>query len=249
MKKNKINHQEIAISRVIIMLFFVIIMIAGVWLYVLPFKKQSAFKVYDHYEIIVMISSFLFMILTMLHLFKSKKTGNDISSKIVTPNMLVLCSALLFIGSIVIPFSGDRASIYKYVILAYIFFFITYAVYYFVGKFFSFQAVICGVFTILLLLLEKYYPTSVHLGGESISVSYSMAILFLSIVILLAILLSCIMSRKFADLKIWHTALLSIAAICSIIERLVLVDYYFYVAVISQLLLFVLLVAIEKLKK
>lgn len=240
MSKN--NSNDIKISRVIVMMFMCFLLSVLTVLYIMPFRKQLL-QISDYYKIIEYITmsvTFVLAVISIIYSSYIKKNNIDISNRVITPSMLVLLSIFTFASAVIIPLSNNRTIIYKYAILAFIILFISYFTYYFVDKYYVYQAVVCGVYVTVLLLLDTFYSGSITFN-DKLALNYKSALIFSLIFVLAVIVITYIVNKKCVKINLIQTLILSAVIICALIVRFFIFSYVSLISVIVEIAFFLIM--------
>jgi len=250
MKKNNVRENETIISRVIIMLFAFALLTLATWLYVMPFSKH--YLVINNYykiiEYIVIGVLFITTVVSYVYSYILNKKQVDFSKAVITPFMIKLLTTSALIASVIIPLSNNRTVISKYFMLAYVFVYIAYLCFYTVKKQFAFLTVVCGTYSIVFLLLDEYYPFSITFN-DTISLSYSTALLLFTAFIIVVTAFSYAYYKRHKDFKILNLLIFSFIAIVAVIVRIFTLNYISLIAVALEVLSLITMIVIEKLYK
>lgn len=249
MKKEKKILQEIATSRIVIMLFSVFALAILARLYIMPFQKHS--YVFNNYYVIfeyaVMLVTFILSVFGFLRIKSLKTKELNVSNSLFTPYMFEVLAVCAFLAAVLIPLSKNRTLAFKYTVFALIGVFVAYVVYYLVGRSFSVIALLCTAYCILFAYLDFMYSSNVTFS-DKISITYPSFIFILIGVIVICFLCLLVVSKKFPDFKIFNTIVVSLIAIIALIVRLFVLKYVSLIAIILEVLVFVFLAINTKYK-
>lgn len=247
---NKNKHSEIVVSKVIAAMFMFFILSVLAALYVMPFKKHYL-QINDYYKIIEYISigiTFLLTCFSCINAVLAKKKSVSFDDKVVTPGMLLLASVSAFIGSVIIPLSNNRTVTYKYVILAFVILFVTYASNLLIGQHMSYVAIICGIYIELLLLIDFYYSGNATFNDKLVLTHRTVLILLIAISVLIAFISYLFLRKNKSYVSYYLIGLSAIIFLTSII-RFFVYKYVCIISVIVLILMYISFIFIERKKK
>lgn len=244
------SQSEITVSRVIVvmLLFFLLSVLAA--LYVVPFKKHYL-KINDYYRIIEYVSiavTFLSAVACSAYAIIGKKKGLLTDNKIVTPPTMLLLSISAFLGALIIPLSNNRTVTYKFVILSFAILFVAYAVYQLVNAELSFVSIINGIYIVLLLLINTFYPGSATFNDKLV-IGHKFALILFIVFCLFSTLVVYIISKKYFKSSFYHVCVLSSISIIAAICRFFVFEYVLYIAVAILVITYIIFLILEFRKK
>lgn len=245
MSDKKSNYKEIALSRVTIMLFSLVLLSVLTYLYILPFKKHNLqINVYYEYiEYTVMAVTFILFVCACI--FSWIKRKSDYSNKIITPGYFLLLSFMAFAASVIIPLSANRTLSSKYAVAVYFCIFIVYTIKYFLNRAFAYTFFICSVYCILFSFADIFFNKNVTFNDAPI-ISYATFLTVFAGLTVLAVLVTYFVSRAHSDIKLWYVSVVSLITDGFILARIFVFEYISLAAVITIAVTFILLVIIEK---
>lgn len=243
MKNNKSSANDIAVSRVVIMLFSFAALAILARIYIIPFQKHYLVinNYYRFIEYATMTVTFICSVLGLWRVSKAKKSGTDISTMIFTPAMFTVLAISAFATSVFIPFSNNRTLAFKYSVYAFIGIAVSYAVYYLVNRAFSLNALVCTLYCILFAYSDFMYTKNVTFS-DKISLSYSGFIIIFVGIIVIVLLSAFLLSKKNNAIKLFDLSVLSLIAVVALIVRVFVINYVSMIAIILEIAAFVLFI-------
>ena len=245
MSNKKLNAKELAISRVTVMLFSLVLLSVLTYLYIIPFKKHylQINNYYAYIEYAVMAVTFLAFAAAVV--FLRLKRGIDYSQRVITPNYFLILSFAAFAAAVIIPLSSNRTLSSKYAVICYACIFVAYIVYYFINHGYAYQAVVCSIYCVLFALTDVFFSNRVTFN-ESLSIGYSAYLTLFGALLIFIIVVTFFVSRKYPSVKLWHTAAFSAVSAAALITRKFVISYVSTVAVITIIVIFIILAVFEK---
>ncbi len=245
MSNKKLNAKELAISRVTVMLFSLILLSVLTYIYIIPFKKHYL-QINDYYVYIEYAAmAVTFAAFAAAVVFSRLKRGLDFSQRLITPNYFLILSFTAFAAAVVIPLSSNRTLSSKYSIICYACTFIAYTIYYFINHGYAYQAVVCGIYCVLFALTDVFFSKRVTFN-ESLSIGYSTYLTLFGALLIFIIIITFFVSKKYPSVKLWHTAVFSVISAAALITRVFVISYVSTAAVIAIIAAFVILAVFEK---
>lgn len=245
MGNRKPNAKELAISRVTVMLFSLVLLSLLTYLYIIPFKKHylQINNYYVYIEYAAMAVTFLAFAAAVV--FSRLKRSLDYSQRLITPNYFLILSCAAFAAAVIIPLSSNRTLSSKYAVICYVCILIAYIAYYFINHGFAYQAVVCGIYCVLFSLTDVFFSNRVTFN-ESLSIGYPAYLTLFGALLIFIIIVTFFVSGKYQSVKLWHTAAFSAVSAAALITRVFVISYVSTVAVLTIIVMFVILAVYEK---
>ena len=241
MGNRKPKAKELAISRVTVMLFSLVLLSLLTYLYIIPFKKHylQINNYYVYIEYAAMAVTFLAFAAAVV--FSRLKRSLDYSQRLITPNYFLILSCAAFAAAVIIPLSSNRTLSSKYAVICYVCILIAYIAYYFINHGFAYQAVVCGIYCVLFSLTDVFFSNRVTFN-ESLSIGYPAYLTLFGALLIFIIIVTFFVSGKYPSVKLWHTAAFSAVSAAALITRV----FVSTVAVLTIIVMFVILAVYEK---
>ncbi len=242
---NKKN-QETIISRVMLMLVGCALLIFGIYLYIIPYRRTTLQinYYYKTIEYITMGATAVLFILSLIYARICRK--KDMSSRIVTPAMLSLLSGTAFASAVVVPIVHITFS--RFAMTACVFVFLSYATYHLVDKTFAYHTAVCGIYFIFLMFFTYNYSRNVTFA-DRFSVDIKSAYLVFALFAVIVVLISVLIARKNAKFNIYNTLALTFVPVAYLIARNYVVEYVDTVAFITLPVVYIAMITVTKLYK
>ena len=242
---NKKN-QETIISRVMLMLVGCAILIFGIYLYIIPYRKTTL-QINYYYKIIEYVTmgvTAALFILSLIYARLCKK--KDMSSRIITPAMLSILSGTAFVSAAIVPIVHITFS--RFAMTACVFVFLSYATYHLVNKTFAFHSAVCGIYFIFLMFFTYNYSRNVTFA-DRFALDIKLAYLVFALFAALVVLISVIVAKKNAKFKLYNTLALTFVPVAYLIARNFVVEYVDTAVFIVLPVVYIALIAVTKLYK
>ena len=242
---NKKN-QETVISRVMLMLVGCALLVAGIYFYIIPYRKTSLQinYYYQLIEYITMGATALLFVLSLVYAYLSRK--KDMSSKVITPVMLSLLSGTAFVSAVIVPIVHIAFS--RFAMAACVFVFLSYATYHLVDKTFAYHSAVCGIYFIFLMFFTQNYTRNLTFA-DRFSLDIKMSYLIFAVIVALVLLISVIIARKNSGFKLYNILALSFVPTVYLIVRNFVFDYIDIIAFITLSVVYIAMIIGRKMLK